>query len=531
MTRASAATAHGPPSLPEPGDVVGDRFEILTVLGEGGMGTVYRARDRERGEEVALKLLVPRYLGRPEREARLLREAELLERAGRHPSLVERLEAGRLGPHGWPYLVMRVVEGESLWSYVAFRGGLGPGAAVSIARQLADALAALHRVGVVHRDVTPANVLIEGSFAVLIDLSHAGDVGRASRLTGPHEVPGTAPYMSQEQALAEPAHPAMDVYAFGVTLAQMLTGVTTEGLPREVFIELARQGRVEPPAIDPRVYPNCPSALSELVRACTQASAADRPSMHEVVARLDALLLELQPKRRAARKVYPVGGAEAEARPAALPPGVAEAGAPGQPGAPLVVDASDDPRDATPRRWIAGVVGLVVLLVLVGLAWARRGPPAPAEEPGAGTEAKAPGREPERAAEGDVRPPEPLAPAEPPGIAHDAPDEGPSPEPAPTKPEPARPKRPGKTTAPCVDPEPATAKAIVEKSWSEVLALTAKARCWSSADLRWSYRAMALYGLGRYEQCLIAASKSRSRNAQRAAAMCREALEAERTHP
>lgn len=499
------------------------------------MGTVYRARDRERGEEVALKLLVPRYLGRPEREARLLREAELLERAGRHPSLVERLEGGRLGPHGWPYLVMRVVEGESLWSYVAFRGGLGPGDAVSIARQLADALAALHRVGVVHRDVTPANVLIEGSFAVLIDLSHAGDVGRASRLTGPHEVPGTAPYMSREQALAEPAHPAMDVYAFGVTLAQMLTGVTTEGLPREVFIELARHGRVEPPAIDPRVYPSCPSTLSELVRACTQASAADRPSMHEVVARLDALLLELQPKRRAARKVYPVGGAEAG--PAALPPAVlppavppvaAEASAPVRPSAPPIVDAGDAPRGTSPRRWIAGVVGLVVLLVLVGMAWALREPPAPQEERGAGTEAKAPEREPVHAETPGVRPPEPVAPNEPPAVAP-APDEGADAVPA--KPEPSRPKRPGKAAAPCVDPEPATAKAIVEKSWSEVLALTAKARCWSSADLRWSYRAMALYGLGRYEQCLSAASKSSSRNAQRAAAMCREALAAERTYP
>jgi hypothetical protein len=520
--------------LPEIGDVVGDRFEILAVLGDGGMGTVYRARDRQRGGEVALKLLIPRYLGRPEREARLLREAELLERAGRHPNLVELLEAGRLGPLGWPYLVMRVVEGESLWAHVAFRGGLTPNAAVRIARQLADAVAALHRVGVVHRDVTPANVLIEGNFAVLIDLSHAGDVGRTARLTGPHDVPGTHPYMSREQAWAEPAHPAMDVYAFGVTLAQMLLGVMTEGLSREAFIELARQGMVESPTIDPRVYPSCPSALSELISACTQADLAKRPSMNEVVARLDALLLELQPVRRAARKVYPVGGVEAEVEASVESPVEGDAR---RESAPVIVDDEGEEPRASSRRWIAVVVG-VVLVAIVGVAWLLLGPREPVEERGAELEVKAAERE-VLAADGGVRAPQQPAPVEPSGVAQGATDDGVDPsrpeahEPAPAaaKPEPSPPKPAGKAAAPCVDPEPAAARAVVAKSWNEVLALTAKPRCWSSADLRWSYRAMALYGLGRHEQCLSAASKSSSRNAQRAAAMCREALKAKGVNP
>lgn len=519
---ASAAAANGQPSLPAIGDVVGERFEILAVLGEGGMGNVYRARDRKRGGEVALKLLIPRYLGRPEREARLVREAELLERAGRHPHLVELLEAGRLGPLGWPYLVMRVVEGESLWAHVAFRGGLTPNAAVRVARQLADAVAALHRVGVVHRDVTPANVLIEGNFAVLIDLSHAGDVGRTARLTGPHDVPGTHPYMSREQAWAEPAHPAMDVYAFGVTLAQMLMGVMTEGLPREVFIELARQGAVEAPTVDPRVYPSCPSVLSELISACTQADPAQRPSMDEVVARLDALLVELRPVRRAARKVYPVGGVEVQVE--------VEAEVRRESAPVVVADESGEP-GASPRLGIAVFVG-VVLVAIVGVLWLLLGPREPLEERGPELEVKAAEREEELAADGGVQPPPQPAPVEPPGVAQGPADDGAhEPEPESTNPEPAQPKRPGKAAAPCVDPEPATAKAVVAKSWSEVLALTAKARCWSSADLRWSYRAMALYGLGRHEQCLRAASKSSSRNAQRAAAMCREALQARGVDP
>lgn len=534
----SAATADGLPPLPKLDEVVGGRFEIRTVLGEGGMGHVYRAYDRELGREVALKLLIPRYLGRPEREARLFREAELMQRVGRHASLVTMLETGRLGPHDWPYLLMDVVEGESLWGRIAFGGAVAPNVAVTIARQIAAAVATLHRVGVVHRDVTPMNVLVEGNHVVLIDLSHAGDfgtpqaaVGRTGRLTGPHEVPGTHHYMSREQACAEPAQPSMDVYAFGVTLVHMVTGVAPSGLPREAFIALAQRGMVETPAVDLRVHPEVPRELAELADACTQVDPTKRPTMDEIVARLDGLLLTMLPLRRPPRKVYPVGGAAADVevheRARKLTP---------VPDPAPTVEPVREARGQS-RRWLVPTVAVVVVAT-IGVLWLLlRRPEPPHDEPPAGVTQS----EGVLAADGGVQAPPRPAPVEPrPDVAYASTDDGGALEVQPETDEtknaagtsaPPRTKRPIKAAAPCVDPEPAAAQAMVEKAWNEVLALTAKPRCWTSADLRWSYRAMALYGLGRHEQCLSAASHSKSSNAQRAAAMCREALQAEGAEP
>ncbi len=363
----SAAAANGLPALPKPGDVVDQRFEIRALLGEGGMGFVYRALDRRSGGEVALKLLIPRYLGRPEREARLFREAELMQRVGRHPNLVEMLETGRLGPRGWPFLLMRIVDGESLATRLTFGGAMAPVTVVRVARQIAAAVQALHRAGVVHRDVTPMNVLTRSSQAVLIDLSHAGEsgapqllAGPISRLTGPHDVPGTHHYMSREQACAEAASPSMDVYAFGVTLVHMLTGVMPSGFTREAFIAMQQQGMLEPPAIDVRVHPEVPIELVELARACTQEDGTKRPGIDEIVARLDGLLLMLGPAARR-RKVYPVGGIGAAA---------------------VVASAADDAANVEPRveerrkpptppasRLRLRIVAVGVALPLVAALW------------------------------------------------------------------------------------------------------------------------------------------------------------------
>ncbi|MCA9706344.1 MAG: serine/threonine protein kinase, partial [Myxococcales bacterium] len=294
----TASTARRPrhPRLPVVEEVLGGRFEVLGMLGEGGMGHVFRVLDRQRGREVALKLLTPRYLGRPEREARFLRELEFGTRAEHHRHLVEVLEGGRLDRHDWPFLVMERVPGRDLASRLV-HGALEPPLATRLARQVAGAIRALHRAGVVHRDVTTMNVLVHEEDAVLIDLSHAGEVAAPQlgmghrRLTRDHEVPGTPHAMAPEQARAEPAHPAMDVYAFGVMLVHMLTGTAPEACEREAFIELQREGMVRPPRIDTRVYREVPLVLAELVDACTGADPGRRPTMDEVVGRLDALLV------------------------------------------------------------------------------------------------------------------------------------------------------------------------------------------------------------------------------------------------
>lgn len=518
----STASEPSLPSLPELGDVVGGRFEILAMLGEGGMGTVYRARDRVRGEVVALKLLAPRYLGRPEREARVFREAELTERAGRHPSLVEVLEAGRLAPHGWPYLVMRVVEGESLWARVAFGGALPPAVAVRLARQVAGAVAALHRAGVVHRDVTPMNVLVEGHHAVLIDLSHAGDhgapqaaVGRTGRLTGPHEVPGTHYYMSREQACAEPAHPTMDVFAFGVTLVHTLTGVAPTELPREAFLVMAQRGMVEAPTVDVRVYPEVPHELAELCDECTRTDPAARPSMDEVVARLDGMLVALQPLRRAARKVYPVGGIAEGARRegGGSSEEIETAAEAGRTGAAAVETATQ--ARTKPRWWIAMAAGLLILAV-AGPWWLRSWrPPAPTEE--RSTEGLAERERALASSSSEASHGEPTLPSEPRINGPDGgpPDAGASAADVPAKADPAMQPRPApprnppraKDTEACREARRAAQAAKHGYDWDAVLIHTERRACWSGEE-RKRLRVLALLELGRFEACVREGGRS-----------------------
>jgi len=495
--------------LPEVGDVLDRRFEISKLLGEGGMGHVFEAYDRRLDRKVALKLLAVRYLGRREREERIFREAELMRRVGRHPHLVQALDDGRLENHGWPYLVMTLIEGESLAAQLAFEGALSPSVATRLADQVARAVLVLHRAGVVHRDVTASNILIRGGNAVLIDLSHAGDLnapqvqlGEVGRLTQPHEVPGTHHYMSREQAKAQPAHPAMDVYAFGVTMVHMLTGVAPRGEGREQFIEKQRLGLVESPRVDIEMHPKVPLALAALANACTDQDATLRPTMDEVVIKLGVMVSGKKALGRARPSRVPVVVEMKAAPVVALPEG------------------SDDERRDGHRsyRGLALVFGVLLLLAIAGLFWMWSRIPQPRADAGA--------REIEPVPDAVVVvvpevEPEPAS-AEP---AIEVPE--PKPQLDPKRSRAKRTKKAAKTTpAPCVDPAPRVQRALEARSWSEVLRLTAKGRCWSSSDLRWSSRAMALYRLERYEECLAAARRSTGAPSKRMIAMCSKATKA-----
>jgi serine/threonine protein kinase len=205
-------------SLPVQGEIVGGRFEILAELGDGGMGHVYRAHDRYRQRNVALKLLTPRYIGRADREQRFFLEVTLGKRIELHPHLVEILESGRLADRGeWPFITMELVEGRGLPIYLVLNGPMAPLRAATYARQLADALRTMHAAGVVHRDAGTKNIVLQDDGIVLLDLSHAGDLraprvaaGQPGRLTQPHEMIGTYTCMAPEQARAEPPSAAME---------------------------------------------------------------------------------------------------------------------------------------------------------------------------------------------------------------------------------------------------------------------------------------------------------------------------------
>jgi serine/threonine protein kinase/tetratricopeptide (TPR) repeat protein len=205
-----------------PGSLFAARFEIERLAGKGGMGEVYRARDRSTGELVALKLLHLRDDANPER---LLREAEVLSEL-RHPGIVRHVGHGIAD--GRLYLAMEWLEGETL-SALLRRGPLAIAAVVTIGRRVAGALHAAHLFGLVHRDIKPSNLLVTGGDPAGTKLLDFGIVRRRriqdERLTATGALLGTPGYMAPEQARgAAQIDGRADLFSLGCVLFQALTG-------------------------------------------------------------------------------------------------------------------------------------------------------------------------------------------------------------------------------------------------------------------------------------------------------------------
>jgi Tol biopolymer transport system component len=212
------------------GDRLGS-YEVVAQLGEGGMGEVYRAYDATLRREVALKVVSTRFASDPERLARMDREAQVLA-ALNHPNIAT-IHGVISSPHG-PALVLELINGPTLRDRL-LDGTLPLPEALRYARQIADALEAAHEQGVVHRDLKPANIKLrdDGTVKVLdFGIAKILDEGQrteappssTSTATGTGVLIGTASYMSPEQARGDPATRRSDVWAFGATLFEMLTG-------------------------------------------------------------------------------------------------------------------------------------------------------------------------------------------------------------------------------------------------------------------------------------------------------------------
>jgi serine/threonine-protein kinase len=205
--------------------LLGNRYELLSVLASGGMGRVWRGRDVLLNRPVAVKVLRSEFTGDPAFVSRFRAEAQhaaLLQ----HPNIAAVFDYGELEEQGerLAYLVMELVEGESLATLLARERRLDVPRTLSVLRQTAAALAAAHAAGVVHRDVKPGNVLVGRDGAVKIaDFGIAWSASSVP-LTSTGQVIGTAHYLSPEQAAGGKATPASDVYALGAVAYECLAG-------------------------------------------------------------------------------------------------------------------------------------------------------------------------------------------------------------------------------------------------------------------------------------------------------------------
>ncbi|MCA1727292.1 MAG: protein kinase [Actinobacteria bacterium] len=259
--------------------VLGDRYRLLEPIAAGGMGTVWRAEDERLGRRVAVKVLNdglaedPRFLERFRREAQAAAGLS-------HPNVAGVFDYGEDGSR--PYIVMELVEGQTLAERLAAKGPLPPKEAARIAASVSEGLAEAHEAGVVHRDVKPANVILSRKGTKVTDFGIASS-GVANNLTATGMVMGTARYLSPEQARGDKAGPASDIYAVGVLLYEMLTGAPP--FDHETPVATAMAHVRETPRPVREVRPEVPPDLAAIAEACLAKDPADRPGSANVLAR------------------------------------------------------------------------------------------------------------------------------------------------------------------------------------------------------------------------------------------------------
>ena len=257
--------------MAEIGSVLGGRYRLVELLGQGGMATIHRAQDIRLGRDVAVKVLRPEYGRDPDFFARFRQEAQSAASLN-HPNIVSVHDYGQ-GPDG-PFIVMEYVEGEDLASLLRRNGALTPRRAARIAAEVARALDAAHARGIVHRDVKPGNILIASDGRVKVtDFGIARAIAEA-QLTLPGMTLGSVHYFSPEQARGEPATAASDIYALGIVLYECLAGRRPWEGDSAVSVALARLTGAAPGPSD--VVAAVPPALDAIVRRALAPAAEDR---------------------------------------------------------------------------------------------------------------------------------------------------------------------------------------------------------------------------------------------------------------
>jgi serine/threonine-protein kinase len=493
LPQLAASTDSGDDEL-APGTVVADRYRVGERLGAGAMGAVYYAEHLTVRRPVAIKVLATQWMGRRDMVDRFRTEAQAASAAG-HPNIIEVFDAGDL-PSGQPYLVMEYLAGRELYALIQESNGMSPRRAAGYGRAIARALTAAHGSGIVHRDLKAENVMVverggEEALKVL-DFGVAQVASGGARRTAPGMVIGTPEYIAPEQVRGQPATPAIDVYAFGVLMHEMLVGTTPFEAAESLDVLAMKTAGPAAPVTSKRA--DIPTSMARLVDRCLEMDPTARPTAPEIVQALDAFLDE------PARPLVPI----------AVPPARRSA-----------------------WRSVAVVVGIAALTG-VGLAWPRAplrptAPAVPAVASASRTEGVPPPSPPRR----DPEPTVSNEGAETSGSATstDGGEETGSTatDPPPTDPPPAvgpRPKPPVDTPLPpppSADPptaklEPDTpvcranrdraVEARKVQDWDGVLRYTAAAACFSSKLERQRLRVQAFLESGKHDRCIAAATAS-----------------------
>ena len=309
----------------KPGEEFGTRYQIIKLLGVGGMGAVYQAWDAELGVAVAIKTIRPGVgtdaSAALDAERRFKREL-LLARQVTHPNVVRIYDLGEID--GTRYITMSYVEGQDLATLLAVDGKLPVDRALDIMRQVVSGMRAAHTAGVVHRDLKPANIMIDGSQALIMDFGiarsvsgpaddgralnapapgqtgHTGHTGGSTGATGQHQVTsaltvagsvmGTLDYMAPEQATGQPVDQRADIYALGLIFYDIILGRAARPKTGNPFADF-KQRLAEPLKSPKTVDPTVPEAVDAVITRCLQpAPEARYQTSDELGEALDALM-------------------------------------------------------------------------------------------------------------------------------------------------------------------------------------------------------------------------------------------------
>jgi hypothetical protein len=322
------------------------RYDILGEAGHGSMGNVYKARDRETGETVALKLLKPEIASDQAMMDRFKNEL-LFARKITHKNVCRMHEFNRVD--GIAYTSMEFVEGESLRSVLNRFGGLPQRKAVNLALQICSGLKEAHAQGIVHRDLKPENIMVDANGNVkIMDFGIARSMEAVTRMTG--SMVGTPQYMAPEQVAGKPVDYRTDIYSLGLILYEMFTGspAFSADNPVAVALKQMQEEAVPPHQIDPAI----PAYIERTILKCLLKNPANR---FQSIAQLESALNGSEAQNPAAAATVRTASAQR----------VVSAPAATRIAAPSVMPAATPRKGVSPFVWV--LLGAVIVLGALGM--------------------------------------------------------------------------------------------------------------------------------------------------------------------